>query len=145
MGRGRIAPPDRRQAGARVRRRHLREHQPGTGKVVGVAPDVSLDDIELAMAAARRAFDETDWSTDVEFRVRCIRQLQAAFQEHADEIRELTVAEVGCPVSLTYGAQLDVPVGGLGFAADTAEGYAWETDMGEAAPFGMKSTPHHPP
>jgi aldehyde dehydrogenase (NAD+) len=112
---------------------------PATGKVVGVAPDASLDDIELAMAAARRAFDETDWSTDVEFRVRCIRQLQAAFQEHADEIRELTVAEVGCPVSLTYGAQLDVPVEGLGFAADTAEGYAWETDMGEAAPFGMKS------
>ena len=26
-----------------------------------------------------------------------------------------TVAEVGCPLSLTYGAQLDAPVSGLGW------------------------------
>ena len=112
---------------------------PATGQVIGVAPDASLDDLDAAMAAARRAFDETDWSTDVELRVRCLRQLQAAFVEHADEIRELTVAEVGCPVSLTFGAQLDVPVEGIGYAADVAEGYEWETDMGEASPFGVKS------
>ncbi|MFN8052091.1 MAG: aldehyde dehydrogenase [Acidimicrobiales bacterium] len=110
---------------------------PATGQVVGVAPDASVADIEAAIAAARRAFDETEWSTDVELRVRCIRQLQAAFVEHADEIRELTVAEVGCPVSLTFGPQLDIPVEGLGYAADVAESYEWETDMGDAKPFGV--------
>lgn len=110
---------------------------PATGQVIGVAPDASVQDIDASIAAARRAFDETDWSTNVELRVRCIRQLRDAFVENADEIRRLTVAEVGCPVSLTHGPQLDIPVEGLGYAADVAEAYEWETDMGLAKPFGV--------
>jgi aldehyde dehydrogenase (NAD+) len=112
---------------------------PATGRVIGVAPDASHGDIDRAAAAARRAFDESGWADDVALRVRCMRQLRSAFEAHADDIRADTVAEVGCPVSLTYGAQLDVPVEGLGYAADVAEGYAWETDLGEAAPFGIRS------
>jgi hypothetical protein len=33
------------------------------------------DDVQAAVAAARRAFDETSWSTDVGFRIECLRQL----------------------------------------------------------------------
>ena len=112
---------------------------PATGRVIGVAPDASHGDIDRAAAAARRAFDESGWADDVALRVRCLRQLRSAFEAHADDIRADTVAEVGCPISLTYGAQLDMPVEGLGYAADVAEGYAWETDLGEAAPFGIRS------
>ena len=54
-----------------------------------------------AIAAARRAFDETDWSTDTALRVRCIRQLQQAMRDHIEELRELTIAEVGAPRMLT--------------------------------------------
>ena len=89
--------------------------------------------------AARRAFDETGWSTDVELRVRGLRQLQAAFVAHADELRAMTVAETGSPVSFTYSAQLDAPVEGLGWVADLAEGYQWETDLGDASPMGIPS------
>ena len=32
-----------------------------------------------AIEAARRAFDETDWSTNTELRVRCMRQLQQTY------------------------------------------------------------------
>jgi aldehyde dehydrogenase (NAD+) len=112
---------------------------PATEDVLGVAADGTADDLDAAIAAARRAFDETAWSTDVELRVRCLRQLQAAFVAHADEIRALTVAETGSPVSLTYSAQLDDPVASLGWMADLAEGYAWETDLGDAAPLGIPS------
>ena len=101
--------------------------------------DGTASDIDAAIAAARRAFDETTWSTDVDFRVRCLRQLQAAFVAHADELRATTVAETGSPVSLTYSAQLDDPVASLGWMADLAEGYAWETDLGDAAPLGIPS------
>src|SRR6478735_2597830 len=38
---------------------------PATGEVIGVAADASADDLERAISAARRAFDETDWSTNV--------------------------------------------------------------------------------
>ena len=50
---------------------------PATEEVVGTAPDAQVEDVERAIAAARRAFDETDWSTNKELRKRCLRQLQA--------------------------------------------------------------------
>ena len=112
---------------------------PATGEVLGVAADGSAEDLDEAIAAARRAFDTTDWSTDVELRVRGLRQLQTAFERHADEIRAMTVAETGSPVSLTYSAQLDTPVGSLGWVADLAESYEWETDLGTAEPLGIPS------
>ena len=112
---------------------------PATGEVLGVAADGTAEDMDDAIGAARRAFDETDWSTDVELRVRGLRQLQQAFERHADEIRAMTVAETGSPLSLTYSAQLDTPVGSLGWVADLAESYEWETDLGNAEPLGIPS------
>ncbi len=92
-----------------------------------------------AIGAARRAFDDTDWSTNVELRVRCIRQLQQALRDHAEELRELAIAEVGAPRMLTSMAQFDGPVEDLSFCADTAESYQWITDFGIAAPMGIKT------
>ena len=112
---------------------------PATGEVLGVAADGAAEDMDDAIAAARQAFDGTDWSTDVALRVRGLRQLQRAFEAHADEIRAMTVAETGSPLSLTYSAQLDTPVGSLGWVADLAESYEWETDLGDAEPLGIPS------
>ena len=112
---------------------------PATEEVLGVAADATLDDMGLAIAAARSAFDDTDWATNVELRVRCIRQLQQAMRDHAEELRDLAIAEVGAPRMLTSMAQLDGPVEDLTFCADTAENYQWTTDFGVAAPMGIKT------
>jgi aldehyde dehydrogenase (NAD+) len=112
---------------------------PATEEVLGVVADGGRDDLDEALDAARRAFDDTGWSTDVALRVRCLRQLQAAFGAHAEEIRAMTVAETGTPLSMTYSAQLDAPVESLGWVADLAEGYQWETDLGDASPMGIPS------
>jgi aldehyde dehydrogenase (NAD+) len=112
---------------------------PATEQVIGVAPDAGAPDMDAAIAAARRAFDTTDWSTDLALRVRCLRQLQAGLTKHADEIKAAIVAEVGCPVALTDGPQFGSPVEGIGWYADLAEGYQWETDLGEASPYGIRS------
>ncbi|MDT5149298.1 MAG: aldehyde dehydrogenase [Mycobacterium sp.] len=112
---------------------------PATEEVLGVSADASADDVEAAIGAARRAFDETDWATNVEQRVRCIRQLQQAMRDHVEELRDLTIAEVGAPRMLTSGAQLEGPVEDLSFCADTAESYRWTTDLGIASPMGMKT------
>jgi aldehyde dehydrogenase (NAD+) len=112
---------------------------PATEEVLGVVADGGRDDLDEALDAARRAFDDTGWSTDVALRVRCLRQLQAAFKTHAEEIRAMTVAETGTPLFMTYSAQLDAPVESLGWVADLAEGYQWETDLGDASPMGMPS------
>jgi aldehyde dehydrogenase (NAD+) len=112
---------------------------PATEEVLGVVADGGRDDLDEALDAARRAFDDTGWSTDVALRVRCLRQLQAAFGAHAEEVRAMTVAETGTPLSMTYSAQLDMPVESLGWVADLAEGYQWETDLGNASPMGIPS------
>jgi aldehyde dehydrogenase (NAD+) len=112
---------------------------PATEEVLGVVADADGGDLDAAIGAARRAFDTTDWSTDVGRRVAGLRQLQAALEAHAEDFRALTVAETGTPVMLTGSAQYDDPVASLGWVADLAEGYEWETDLGEAAPLGIPS------
>jgi aldehyde dehydrogenase (NAD+) len=112
---------------------------PATEEVLGVAPDAGAEDMDHAIAAARRAFDTTSWATDPAFRARCLRQLHQAFVKHSDELRALTVAEVGAPVMLTHGAQLDSPVAGLDYAAGLAESYEWEQDLGVADVMGIAS------
>jgi aldehyde dehydrogenase (NAD+) len=112
---------------------------PATEEIIGVVADGGAEDLDDALTAARTAFDETDWSTNVELRVRGLRQLRAAFEAHADEIRAMTVAETGSPLSFTYSAQLDGPIESLGWVADLAEGYEWETDLGDALPMGIPS------
>lgn len=110
---------------------------PATEEVLGAAANADAADMDRAIGAARRAFDESDWSTDTELRVRCVRQLRDAMHEHVEELRDLTIADVGAPRMLTAGAQLEGPITDLGFAADTAESYEWTQDLGQAAPLGI--------
>jgi len=112
---------------------------PATGAEIGLAPDGTEVDVDGAIAAARRAFDETDWSTDAELRVRCLRQLHAALLEHAEPFKALTTAEVGMPGFMMGAAGFDVPVDGLRWVTDLLETYAFETDLGVAHPMGIAS------
>src|SRR3954451_16315964 len=83
---------------------------PATGEVLGTAADASVRDAKKAIAAARRAFDTTTWSTDHAFRAHCLRQLHEALVHNTEDLRELIVAEVGAPVTLTHGPQLETPI-----------------------------------
>ena len=118
---------------------------PATGLEIGQAPDGTAADVEGAIAAARRAFDETDWSTDAELRVRCLRQLHQALLDHADAFRDLTTAEVGMPGFMMGAAGFDVPVEGLKWVTDLLESYEFETDLGVAAADGHQEPAHGTP
>ncbi|ORW96666.1 aldehyde dehydrogenase [Mycobacterium sp. IEC1808] len=113
---------------------------PATGAVIGHAPDARVEQAEAAISAARHAFDTTDWSTDVELRIRCLDQLHTALVEHAEELRELTIAEVGATRALTQGAQLDDPIKIVRFYADLLRTYQFSEDLGEIESRGMR---HH--
>ncbi len=114
---------------------------PATEEELGVAADGGPADIDAAIDAARRAFndDAGGWTTDPSFRARCLNQLCDALKDASDDLRELTVAEAGTPIFLTYGPQLDSPVADLAFFARLAESYQWRTDLGVAAPMGVSS------
>jgi aldehyde dehydrogenase (NAD+) len=104
---------------------------PATGQVLENAPDASVADAQAAIAAARRAFDTTSWATDSAFRARCLDQLHRALTEHKEELRELTIADVGAPRVITYGAQLDEPIGIVRYYADLLPGYPLTEEIGE--------------
>src|ERR1700709_1385971 len=83
---------------------------PATEESLGEVADASKEDMLRAIDAARRAFDETDWSTNHKLRQRCLLQLQEALEAEGEEIREELIAEVGCPGATTYMAQLEGPL-----------------------------------
>jgi aldehyde dehydrogenase (NAD+) len=111
---------------------------PATGEVIGHAPDAGVDEAQAAIAAARRAFDTTAWSTDVELRIRCLDQLHQALLDHAEELRELTIAEVGATRALTQGAQLDEPIKIVRYYADLLRSYSMTDELGEIESRGMR-------
>jgi aldehyde dehydrogenase (NAD+) len=113
---------------------------PATGEVLGHAPDATVEDAEAAVAAARRAFDTTDWATDVDLRIRCLDQFHRALVEHRDELAELTVAEVGATPALCAGPQLDQPIEIVRYYADLLKTYPMTEDLGNIESRGMQ---HH--
>jgi acyl-CoA reductase-like NAD-dependent aldehyde dehydrogenase len=112
---------------------------PATEETLGIAADASVADAERAIAAARRAFDKTEWSRDRELRVRCLHQLHNALVAHADELRQVLVQEVGAPIGSTYGPQLDGPTAVVGWYADLLETYEFSEDLGDREVFGLNN------
>jgi acyl-CoA reductase-like NAD-dependent aldehyde dehydrogenase len=106
---------------------------PATEEVLGKVANASKEDMHRAIGAARRAFDETDWSTNRALRKRCLEQLHAALEAEQEALREELILEAGCPRMLTHGPQLDAPLAdALSFPAKLIDEYPWETDLGDA-------------
>jgi acyl-CoA reductase-like NAD-dependent aldehyde dehydrogenase len=106
---------------------------PATEQPVGEVADASPADMRRAIDAARRAFDDTDWSTNRALRRRCLEQLQTALEAEREALREELILDAGCPRLVTHGPQLDAPLGdALVYPARLIDAYPWETDLGEA-------------
>ncbi|WP_345497719.1 aldehyde dehydrogenase [Nocardia callitridis] len=112
---------------------------PATEEELGQAADADATDMDAAIGAARSAFDTSEWSRDHAFRAHCLRQLRTALRDNLEQLREITVTEAGAPAMFTKGPQLEGPIDDLGFSADLAENYDWETDLGTAEPMGIRS------
>src|SRR3954447_12383210 len=111
---------------------------PATEEVIGQVADATAADMEHAIQAARTAFDTTDWATNHAFRKEAILQLQAALESEQEELRAELVAEVGCPVLITYGPQLDAPLReALRWPAEQIESFPWSRSIGRKDAFGM--------
>ncbi len=111
---------------------------PFTEEVIGPVPDGSEADMEGAIAAARQAFDGSDWATNRALRQRCLVQLADALDAEKEELRQELIEEVGCPILTTYGPQLDTPLAdALRWPAAYIDEFSWERDLGLGTAFGM--------
>jgi aldehyde dehydrogenase (NAD+) len=109
--------------------RTLGNINPVTEEVIGVAADANAADMDAAIGAARRAFDEGTWAADPQFRAKCLRQLHAALVKHASGFRATLLAEVGAAEVSLQSAMFDASLNCLTYAAHIAETFVWEEPM----------------
>ena len=114
---------------------------PATEALIGHAADAGPEDMERAIAAARRTFDDTDWSTNHSFRLKCLKQLRDALIEIMPEMKAAIAAETGSPQGICGGGgpQCEVPISFMDYSIDALESYQWSRDMGYAEPLGQPS------
>jgi betaine-aldehyde dehydrogenase len=99
---------------------------PATGEPIAEAPLSSEEDVDRAVAAARRAFE--GWSrTTPRDRAEALHRLADLVEEHAEELADLESADAGKPVTASREEEMPVNIDNLRFfagAARTLEGRA---------------------
>jgi aldehyde dehydrogenase (NAD+) len=114
---------------------------PATEEVMGQVADAGPEDMDRAIAAARRAFDQTDWSTNHAFRHHCLQQLQQALLDVCEEFKQQIAAETGAPLGIcgAMGPQCELPIGFIDYTLQTLPDFQWSRDLGVSEMMGGKS------
>ncbi|NKZ06907.1 aldehyde dehydrogenase [Actinomadura latina] len=102
---------------------------PHTEEVIGRVPEGTEGDIDAAVAAARRAFDEGPWPrmTPAE-RAEIVGRLSAIYAERQQEMADLCTAEMGSPIMFSVFGQAAIPQMVLQYYVDLAATYTWEEE-----------------
>ena len=112
---------------------------PWTGEPVGKAADASAIDVEAAIVAARRAFDETDWSTNTEQRVALVRRLRELFEANRGRLSDLARYEAGAALGAVGRAHVDMALAGWDDYLEVFPKVTWEKDYGTRTGYGFES------
>ena len=113
---------------------------PVTEQVLGTVADADVDDAAAAIAAARRAFDESGWATDRALRQRCLTQLRDGLRSRLDELCEQVMAEVGATMAITVnGPQGSGPLEILDYYLELMQRYRWEEELPVTRHMGVPS------
>src|SRR5918996_2422550 len=73
---------------------------PATGEVIATAPDSQAADVDQAVTAARRTFDEGTWwpGTSARERGRILLNAADVVRRHLERLAELETADCGKPI-----------------------------------------------
>jgi aldehyde dehydrogenase (NAD+) len=110
---------------------------PWTGDVVGRAADASREDVEEAIAAARRAFDTTDWSINHAKRLELVTRLYELFVARRDRLVDIARHEVGAALVAVNRAQVDMALDSWKDLIDLFPQLIWEKDRGSRTTMGL--------
>jgi aldehyde dehydrogenase (NAD+) len=102
-----------------------------TEEVMGTIPACTPDDADLAVRAARDAFDS--WSqTTREERAGYLEAIAAGLGERSDEIAATIAQELGMPLKLSKIIQAGLPAGQFAAMPKLMEEIAWEEEIGNS-------------
>jgi aldehyde dehydrogenase (NAD+) len=110
---------------------------PWTGAPTGQAADASAGDVEAAIASARRAFDESDWSTNPALRVACVTKLRALFEENRQRVSDLARHEAGAALGAIGRAHVNMALDGWDDFMRVFPDIEWERDFGGREGYGF--------
>ena len=103
---------------------------PATEQVAGTISMGTSKDVDLAVAAARRAFDSYSRTTPAE-RLALMERILAAYSAHYDEIALAISTEMGAPVTLAKGSQTRIGVGHIQAMIDVLKTFRFEELRGK--------------
>ena len=98
---------------------------PATETPAGVISMGSTQDVERAVAAARRAFDGYARTAPAE-RLALLERVLAAYNAHYDEIAHAISTEMGAPISLAKGSQTRIGVGHISAMIEVLKNFKFE-------------------
>ena len=89
----------------------LESVDPATGRVLGLIADGGVEDVDLAVKAARQAFDSGVWSQmSPSDRGRCLIRFADLVEKHAQELALLETLDVGKPISDSLAIDLPLSI-----------------------------------
>lgn len=103
---------------------------PWTGEVVSKAADASAEDVEAAIVAARRAFDETDWSMDKDKRLALVKKLRELFEVNRPRLAALAQHEAGAAMGAVDRAHVGMALDAWDDLIRVFPQVSWEKDYG---------------
>ena len=112
-----------------VERREFQVINPATESVAGVISMGSARDVDRAVAAARRAFDDYAHSPVAE-RLALLERMLAAYKAHYDEIAQAISIEMGAPITLARGSQTRIGVGHISAMIEVLKTFSFEETRG---------------
>jgi aldehyde dehydrogenase (NAD+) len=98
---------------------------PATESVAGVISMGGPKDVDLAVAAARRAFDGYARTSPAE-RLALMERILVAYKAHYDEIADAISTEMGAPITLAKGSQTRIGVGHISAMIDVLKTFKFE-------------------
>jgi acyl-CoA reductase-like NAD-dependent aldehyde dehydrogenase len=102
-----------------------------TEEVMGSIPDGTAQDVDLAVTAAREAFE--GWSqTPVPERAEWIGRIAGALGDRGEEIAVLIAQEVGMPLKLAGMIQAGLPTMDFGSMPEIMAEMQWEQEIGNS-------------
>src|SRR6516165_5351294 len=104
------------------------DYSPWTSLEVGRAADATPADVDAAIAAARAAFDRTDWSTNHAQQARILRRFVEVIKAHQEELGDIVRNEAGATLGLVHGPMVALPLGLLDALVGMIDTYDWNED-----------------
>jgi aldehyde dehydrogenase (NAD+) len=102
---------------------------PATEEPIGTISLGSENDVDDAVAAARRAFPTYSQTTREE-RLALLGTIMEVYQKHYDEMAETISREMGAPLWLSKAAQAAAPLAHLGTIIEVLKEYQFERERG---------------